>query len=52
MRGEQRFEPMLILAIIEAALFFMHMSESRSLRWFVIASRGCPCEYAGCLDKF
>ena len=35
----QMFERMLIVAIIEgglALLFFMHLSENRGLRWFVI----------------
>jgi heme/copper-type cytochrome/quinol oxidase subunit 4 len=35
----QMFERMLIVAILEgglALLFFMHLSENRGLRWFVI----------------
>ena len=35
----QMFERMLIVAIVEgglALLFFMHLSENRGLRWFVI----------------
>ena len=35
----QMFERMLIVAVIEgglALLFFMHLSENRGLRWFVI----------------
>ena len=37
--GPQMFTRMLILAIIEAALallFFMHLSDSRGLLWFVV----------------
>jgi caa(3)-type oxidase subunit IV len=37
--GPQMFTRMLILAIIEAALallFFMHLSDNRGLRWFVV----------------
>ncbi|MGH9498595.1 MAG: cytochrome C oxidase subunit IV family protein [Terriglobales bacterium] len=37
--GAQMFVRMLFLAVIEAALallFFMHLSENRGLRWFVI----------------
>ncbi|MGO9649975.1 MAG: cytochrome C oxidase subunit IV family protein [Terriglobales bacterium] len=37
--GEQMFARMLFLAIIEAALallFFMHLSENRGLKWFVV----------------
>lgn len=37
--AEQMFERMLIVAVIEggiALLFFMHLSENRGLRWFVL----------------
>jgi|SRR5580692_3264679 caa(3)-type oxidase subunit IV len=37
--GPQMFTRMVILAIIEAALallFFMHLSDNRGLRWFVV----------------
>jgi|SRR5579872_2711589 len=37
--ASQMFERMLIVAIVEAGLallFFMHLSENRGLRWFVI----------------
>jgi len=36
---QQMFERMLMVAIVEAGvalLFFMHLSENRGLRWFVI----------------
>ena len=36
---EQMFARMLFLAIVEAALallFFMHLSENRGLKWFVV----------------
>jgi len=36
---QQMFERMLIVALIEAGLallFFMHLSENRGLRWFVL----------------
>ena len=37
--GAQMFTRMLILAVVEAALallFFMHLSDSRGLLWFVV----------------
>jgi len=37
--GPQMFTRMLILAVVEAALallFFMHLSDSRGLLWFVV----------------
>lgn len=37
--GQQMFTRMLILAVVEAALallFFMHLSDSRGLMWFVV----------------
>jgi heme/copper-type cytochrome/quinol oxidase subunit 4 len=39
--ADQRFERMLIVAIVEAGvalLFFMHLNENRGLRWFVVIS--------------
>ncbi len=37
--GTQMFERMIIVALVEAALallFFMHLSDNRGLRWFVL----------------
>ena len=40
----QMFVRMLTVAIVEAGLallFFMHLSENRGLRWFVVDFHGC-----------